>query len=809
MASNMCSKVTGEMVFKDTDDLESPSRRKNPPHMHQLAQIPELKAMRHQASMGLFNGKNSLKSTHTLSKSDKDLSGNADPSNMTPSMSFISKISDLSIPQPEQPLPAAPVLPTTASILHTNTEAPPSLYRSKERLHDLAKLEHEEWKENQNRIGSLIAENDHLLQQNRQTEHEANMLKNQVAQYSRTVNTHVMQLDEAKEHTKSLEAIIAQLKATQTSLEEEVRQSSTETAHSQANIESLQTQIQKKRGEINMAELKISDLKKAVTDITDRYQMHIKESAEHANLERELVNEIKIKAESIQEYQARVKQHEKQIDQMKQEISNKTSINKKLEKKIEEMERAELISIENCQRQTQEMEEFCFERDKALKREAQLQVEVASLSKKLDDMPAKYAEKNEITIQLIRGQFNVDRRKFLDETSKLETLCATLQAQSERAIREKRAAESELDRLTRHIPAEADRLSMLVEEVHAKLRISERERVEALHKVESIHQNMTRESNNYEVERSQLAASSEEAYRRLRKVEHDLQEAKNDQISMLSKIATLEHEKKSELEAKTKKQVAHDAAVASLVAKKESIQSELGTKLEQVTEAHSKTCRDMQALLSDQRRLGDKWKEESSRITEQYEISLSHLRNQIVQHQAKITELEVKLHKANAQHRDLMDQISHEKRELGVLHSRCINSEGRVESLSRQVGVLVGKEAELIEDRRRLQRDLDLAIMERDRFKRDARYHAKQDMSLNNAFLRAKTDVTDAMMQSEAVEAFGKEANTQVRDLEADIARVTQRSMTGHHQYKRQPLKSTGLSMNADLVLSTDSLLST
>ncbi|EGF80607.1 hypothetical protein BATDEDRAFT_88325 [Batrachochytrium dendrobatidis JAM81] len=159
MASNMCSKVTGEMVFKDTDDLESPSRRKNPPHMHQLAQIPELKgklrllyiltinhhAMRHQASMGLFNGKNSLKSTHTLSKSDKDLSGNADPSNMTPSMSFISKISDLSIPQPEQPLPAAPVLPTTASILHTNTEAPPSLYRSKERLHDLAKLEHEEW----------------------------------------------------------------------------------------------------------------------------------------------------------------------------------------------------------------------------------------------------------------------------------------------------------------------------------------------------------------------------------------------------------------------------------------------------------------------------------------------------------------------------------------------------------------------------------------------------------------------------------------------------------------------------------------
>lgn len=59
-----------------------------------------------------------------------------------------------------------------------------------------------------------------------------------------------------------------------------------------------------------------------------------------------------------------------------------------------------------------------------------------------------------------------------------------MQSQVERAIREKRAAESELDKITRHIPAESDRLTMAVEEMHSKLCASERDRHEALQKLE-------------------------------------------------------------------------------------------------------------------------------------------------------------------------------------------------------------------------------------------------------------------------------------------------------------------------------------
>lgn len=137
------------------------------------------------------------------------------------------------------------------------------------------------------------------------------------------------------------------------------------------------------------------------------------------------------------------------------------------------------------------MEEALFLKDASVEREKHLQKQIQSMSMEINVLPRKYAEKNESALQKLnlynnslRQQFNADRRKYAEETCKLEELCAKLQTQSERAIREKRAAESELEKITRHIPAETDRLTMAIEEMHSRLRASERERHEASHKVE-------------------------------------------------------------------------------------------------------------------------------------------------------------------------------------------------------------------------------------------------------------------------------------------------------------------------------------
>ncbi|KAH9256572.1 hypothetical protein BASA81_005264 [Batrachochytrium salamandrivorans] len=792
---------TREILFKTSDDLKSPSRCTEPPHMRQLAQISDLR-LRHAAPMTPTPKK--LQESHgKLSLLEKDKSD------------CIVSPAPLAVPPPILKSNSIHIEPSTPEVFPTSLPAPPketeavskppmpsspawlkaplvSTLEPHTRFQDLAKMEHEEWKDNQARIGTLILENDNLIEQNRHAGHEVDALRDHVAQYSRTLNNQVVELDDSKDKIRLLSEVITQLKATKTALDNEIKQGNDEAAHSLADIEALQTEIRQKTRKTDSLEAKVSELQKAVSSITERYQTLIKESSMQTALEKELLDEIKVKSEKLQECHAKLSISEKKSAEMKEDADSMDKIQKSLERKIEELERAELISIEKNQQCIYQMEEIKFERDKALEREAYAQTQIVELTKKLDELPAKYMENNESEIQLLRSQFNASRRKFADETSKLETLCATLQAQSERAIREKRAAESELDKMTRHIPAESDRLTMLIEEMHSKLRASERERIEALHKVESIHQKMSREINNNEAERSHISLRADEAYRRLRKVERELEEAKEHHIVLVDKIFTLENEHKVFLESRTKKQVQHDTDMAALVQKHEMLRSDLEGKLKHATEAHSKVCREMQQLLNDQRRLGDKWKDESVRITENYEKSLTHLRGQMAQYQSKISNLETQLHKAAARHQDQQGQIAHEKREHNVLYLRCTNAESRIESLGRQVGVLVGKEAELIEDRRRLQRDLDRANIERDRMQQNSRHNSKKETKLNNTIIWAAADVAESAMRSfEGAAGESGEQGTanrimmeQVLDLEADIARVNQRSMTGQHTHQ-------------------------
>ncbi len=85
----------------------------------------------------------------------------------------------------------------------------------------------------------------------------------------------------------------------------------------------------------------------------------------------------------------------------------------------------------------------------------------------------------------LKGQHSAEKRKLVEEITLYETKCTDLQSQMERAVRDKRSAENELEKMTRHIPGQVDQLEMTIDELNTRLRSSERERIEALHQLES------------------------------------------------------------------------------------------------------------------------------------------------------------------------------------------------------------------------------------------------------------------------------------------------------------------------------------
>ena len=107
----------------------------------------------------------------------------------------------------------------------------------------------------------------------------------------------------------------------------------------------------------------------------------------------------------------------------------------------------------------------------------------------------------------------------------MEQLISKLRSDLDRALREKRAAESEVEKITKHLPEEGNRMNIAFDELHSKLNSAEKERLEAEQRLEALQSNFKQEQSRYELELFQANETNENNYRRLKRLENELEEA--------------------------------------------------------------------------------------------------------------------------------------------------------------------------------------------------------------------------------------------------------------------------------------------
>ncbi len=169
--------------------------------------------------------------------------------------------------------------------------------------------------------------------------------------------------------------------------------------------------------------------------------------------------------------------------------------------------------------------------------------------------------------------------------------------------------------------------------------------------------------------------------------------------------------------------------------------SELTVKLTQVTESHATTSRDMQRLLSSQRQMGEKWKDESVDIRARYEKIIEKTKQQMFQFQMRVTELETIIQKNSSQRRELIDQVTAEKKNVNQTCEKNNLLQKQVESLSSQISTLLAKEVELLDERKRLgkiylfivAREVDRLSLEKEHLKKEKPIHRVTRSFLDSA----------------------------------------------------------------------------
>ena len=327
-----------------------------------------------------------------------------------------------------------------------------------------------------------------------------------------------------KDEVSKLMAQVDTLEQQKRGIQRLLKSENEDLADKESDLEKLHAKLHRKQREYDLLVDNHEELKQMMSDLTVRYKDSVREASIVTNREKELLEQLDMKDEQVQEYLNQKEISVKEKEDLEDEMEVLKAKHETIVKKLGRYEKQELELLKTSHEHAHELEEANFARDAALQKQASLQKLVDSITVKLDSLPKQYQEKQEIAMESIRGQFNIERKKLCETGAKMEQQISSLQADVDRAMREKRAAEKELEKLTSHLPVESDRLSIALDELHSKLISTDRERLEAIQRLETMQTHSKQEEARLHMEIHLTNETNENNHRRLKRTEHELEE---------------------------------------------------------------------------------------------------------------------------------------------------------------------------------------------------------------------------------------------------------------------------------------------
>ncbi|ORY86553.1 hypothetical protein LY90DRAFT_498786 [Neocallimastix californiae] len=420
----------------------------------------------------------------------------------------------------------------------------------------------EQWEEANAKIEVLEQENDLLIKQQNDNKKEIESMKMEVCKKNNEVQSLTKLNNENKKKIDTLVENLKILNNKKMEVEKNLEISNENFNKSTDDNTMLHNDLCRAMNEIREYKKKLSEYKKSLEEITVRYQTHVREASEMAANEKKLIGQLKLSDEELTHQKENYANALEEINNLRNQQAELLQLSKEMEKRINELEEKEVDLNKQIQHRIDIAEEAKLNCDRALLKEDQYIKEIQRLKNSLTENTSKFSEKSEQSLSLIVSKYETEKQKLLKEIDMLEVSNTEARNQVERAIRDKKTMEMRLERLSKQIPEDQERINLIIEDLTTRLNNSEREKDEIALKYEKLSDKNNREQNKIEKDKECLQIQLDDVYRRVRRSERELEDTKV---------------------------------------------KELSNNLENATNSYSKVSLEYQQLLSEQRKMSDKW----------------------------------------------------------------------------------------------------------------------------------------------------------------------------------------------------------
>ncbi|XP_040893011.1 sodium channel and clathrin linker 1 isoform X2 [Toxotes jaculatrix] len=490
------------------------------------------------------------------------------------------------------------------------------------------------------------------------------------------------QLVQFQQHSHKLQVANQNLESTNQQFLKTVTEQSTE-------MEELHSQLRQAKAELRTATAKVDEMTKLVQNVQDQMHRREEHAAEAQSREEAADRRLQQLQTALSQLEARLKASSQEAESFRREQTVWERKLGELQSRCTTLEEEKYEALAKVRESVQVAEEATLQKDQALLREKQRLEELEKTKEAIKQLIQDAAVRTRKEVENVRKQCNVQIHRMAEELSALQLECADKESQIERSLRERKAAEEELEKLYKEGRAEPE--FRKIDALHQRCLNAERMKEDMSLTLQSTQNKLKKMDMDYSEE---LSRCQEE----VRRLQGCLAEARDDCVSVSEERLHLQQEnlqlrremdelRKATLlvQKKAKQQVSQMEQEYSLK------EQGLDARVRELEESSRSSNADLTRLLTAQQKSTQRWKEEAKNLVQAFETKIKDLKAELNRQKQRSHELEMQLETDHSTIAEYERQLAEYQEKTSRLQRRLTQAEQRATTATQQLNILASQ----------------------------------------------------------------------------------------------------------------------
>ncbi|KGL98401.1 Sodium channel and clathrin linker 1, partial [Charadrius vociferus] len=513
---------------------------------------------------------------------------------------------------------------------------------------------------------------------------EHDRLQQQYQERMTETQIHVAERQKQKDQLTGFQQLTRQLHIANEKIELSNQQFLKTVTEQNVELEQLRKQLRQAKLDGRTANAKVDEMTRLMEKLQG--QLERKEEDVVSAQQRETASDkcLQQMQSSIKQLEARLRVTVQDAEQLRTERTALEKQIRELQTKYANLEREKYNAVAKVQDCIQLLEEANLQKSQAVFGEKQKEEEINKMKDEMSQLAEDTAARIRKAVDSAKKQYNVQISRLTEELSALQMECGEKQGQIERAIREKRAVEEELEKIYREDRGhESDNRKL--EQLHQKYLLAETTKGDLQLSLQTTQNKLKQLEMNSEEEKSRC----QEAISKLQSILDSEREKSAFVSEQRLKLQQENEQLQKEMEGlrKLATEAQQKAKIRISTMEHEHAVKEHGyeARLKEMEDTSQKSTAELRRLLAAQQKATNRWKEETKNLTETTEARISKLKSELSQQKLRSQELVSQLELANEKLTEDEKLMMEYREYINRLQRRLSQAEQRAATASQKV----------------------------------------------------------------------------------------------------------------------------